>query len=403
MQQNLSNKIIASDFVPQIIFPDAYPSILSFLVACFLSVISIPIIINMSNLLNLTAKPGFRSAHTKSTPLLGGIAIFASTLIAYFIWPHVDYPADNRLISYAMVGLIMLFFLGIKDDILALDSTKKLIVQIIAAMSLVLLGDFKVDYLFGIFGWHFISDWISIPFTIMIFIAITNAINLIDGIDGLAGGISLIASLGLGFWFLINEHYPFATLAFSLSGSLLGFLRFNFSKTSKIFMGDTGSLVVGFLLSLFSVAFIRLNVSYRNDPAVFFNAPIIVMVLLIVPIFDTLRVFIVRILNGKSPFIADRNHMHHILLDNGMNHFWASFTLWATTIINMILFFKFHGTISNTMSLYIYIALFCLYMATSIVLKRRARLLKISQSSRQVKVIEEPRYASLTKRIIRNL
>lgn len=404
MEQILANDFFSAGIFPQIAFPEAYPSMLSFLIACFLSVISIPIIINMSNLLNLTAKPGFRSSHTSATPTLGGIAIFASTLLSFFLWPHLNEPQDTTLIGYSMVGLIMLFFLGLKDDILALDSTKKLMVQIAAAMTLVLLGNFKVDYLFGIFGWFFISDWISIPLTIMIFIAITNSINLIDGIDGLAGGISLIASLGFGFWFLLNEHYAFACLAFALSGSLLGFLRFNFSKTSKIFMGDTGSLVVGFLLSFFSVAFIRLNISYRHDPAVFFNAPIIVMVLLIVPIFDTLRVFIVRILKGKSPFIADRNHMHHILLDNGMNHFWASFTLWCTTIVNMLLFFRFHGSISNTMSLYIYIALFFVYLFASFILKQRARALKYKKLSPSDKKfsIETPKL-SATKRILKNL
>src|SRR5690606_25417146 len=143
----------------QIAFPEAYPSMLSFLIACFLSVVSIPIIINMSNLLNLTAKPGFRSSHENDTPTLGGIAIFASTLIAFFLWPHVEETNDTTLICYSVVGLFMLFFLGLKDDILALDSTKKLMVEIAAAMTLVLLGNFKVDYLCGIFGWYFVSDW----------------------------------------------------------------------------------------------------------------------------------------------------------------------------------------------------------------------------------------------------
>jgi UDP-GlcNAc:undecaprenyl-phosphate GlcNAc-1-phosphate transferase len=156
-----------------------------------------------------------------------------------------------------------------------------------------------------------------------------------------------------------------------MSGSLLGFLRFNFSRTSKIFMGDTGSLIVGYLLSIFAVEFLSLNVGYLHDPNAYFNAPIIVLVLLIVPIFDTLRVFIVRIVKGGSPFIADRNHMHHILIDSGLNHFWASFTLWMVTIVNSTLFFVFHGNISNTASLYIYIAMFGAYMVFAYFMKRQ--------------------------------
>ena len=136
-------------------------------------------------------------------------------------------------------------------------------------------------------------------------------------------------------------------------------------------MGDTGSLIVGYWLSIFAVEFLSLNVGYMHDPNAYFNAPIIVMVLLIVPIFDTLRVFIVRIVKGGSPFIADRNHMHHILIDNGLNHFWASFTLWMVTIMNTALFFAFHGDITNTASMYIYIGMFGAYMVFAYYMKKR--------------------------------
>ncbi len=350
---------------------DVYQCILSFLIACFLSIISIPIIINLSNLLHLTAKPGFRSSHHTETPTLGGIAIFASTLIAYFLWPHAENVVDANIINLSMTGVIILFFLGLKDDILAVDPTKKLIIQIFASLILVAMGNFKIDNFYGIFGVHSVPDIVSIPLTIFVFIAIINAINLIDGIDGLAGGISLIAGIGFGIWFILNDHFSFGCLAFAMSGSLLGFLRFNFSRTSKIFMGDTGSLIVGYLLSIFAVEFLSLNVGYLHDPNAYFNAPIIVMVLLIVPIFDTLRVFIVRIVKGGSPFVADRNHMHHILIDSGMNHFWASFTLWMVTIVNTTLFFSFHGDITNTASLYIYIGMFASYMVIAYYMKKR--------------------------------
>jgi UDP-GlcNAc:undecaprenyl-phosphate/decaprenyl-phosphate GlcNAc-1-phosphate transferase len=402
MEQTLLAEILTGSHFNGLPDREVYQCILSFLIACFLSIVSIPIIINISGLLSLTEKPGFRSSHDTDTPTFGGIAIFASTLIAYFLWPHSEEIVDSNLTSLSMVGLIILFFLGLKDDILALDSAKKLMIQIIATLSLVVMGNFKVDYLYGIFGLYFISDIWSIPLTIFIFISLINAINLIDGIDGLAGGISLIAGVWFGVWFLLNQHITFACLAFSMSGSLLGFLRFNFSKTSKIFMGDTGSLIVGFLLSFFTIEFLRLNVSYRNDPNAFFNAPIVVMVVLIVPIFDTLRVFLVRILNGNSPFKADRNHMHHILLDNGMNHLGASMTLWAVTIVNTSLFFAFHGDISNNTSLWVYIIMFVFYMITAYFLKKRANFVRKRKG-----LIHKPIYSrepqSTTKKILKNL
>ncbi|QRQ99635.1 MraY family glycosyltransferase [Dyadobacter sandarakinus] len=387
MDLTLPLQILSDGNAGSFIHHDIYQCILSFLIACFLSIISIPIIINLSNLLHLTAKPGFRSSHETETPTLGGIAIFASTLIAYFLWPHSENILDSNLISLSMTGIIILFFLGIKDDILAVDPTKKLIIQIFASLILVAMGNFKVDNFYGIFGIHDVSDFISIPLTVFIFIAIINAINLIDGIDGLAGGISLIAGVGFGIWFILNDHFSFGCLSFAMSGSLLGFLRFNFSKTSKIFMGDTGSLIVGYLLSIFSVEFLSLNVGYLHDTSAYFNAPIIVMVLLIVPIFDTLRVFIVRIFKGGSPFVADRNHMHHILIDNGLNHFWASFVLWMVTIVNTTLFFIFHGDITNTASLYIYIGMFGVYMIVAHMLKRR-----ISTGKAVKKLVKSPSF-----------
>lgn len=402
MEHTILNDIMIGGYFEQLADREIYQCLLSFLVACFLSIVSIPIVINMSNLLNLMAKPGFRSSHDTNTPTLGGVALFASTLIAYFLWPHSEEIADSNLTNLSMVGLTMLFFLGLKDDILALDSTKKLLVQILACLTLVLIGGFKVDYLYGIFGWYHIPDYVSIPLTIFIFISLINAINLIDGVDGLAGGISLIAGLWFGVWFMLNGHFSFASLAFALSGSLLGFLRFNFSKTSKIFMGDTGSLIVGFLLSFFTIEFLRLNVSYRNDPNAFFNAPIVVMVVLIVPIFDTLRVFLVRLLNGNSPFTADRNHVHHILLDNGLSHLSVSLILWSVTIINTVLFFGFHGGMSNTLSICIYIAMFFLYMAAAYLLKKRAYFVR-----RRKGMLPSPSYfdrpQSFTKRFLKNL
>ena len=268
--------------------------------------------------------------------------------------------------------MTILFFVGIKDDLVGVDPNKKIFFQVLPALILIFFGNLKVDYLYGIMGFHHVDEVFSILLTCFIFIAITNAINLIDGIDGLAGGISTIACVTFGGWFLLTNHFAMACMAFTLAGALIGFLRFNFSKTSKIFMGDTGSMILGFMLSFFAVRFVNLNTSFRFDPTAFFNAPIIAIVILIIPIFDTLRVFVVRILAGKSPFSADRNHMHHILLDNGLSHITATTVLCSLSLLNIVLFFMLHRNISNTVSLVILSVLFALYMLASFLLKMRA-------------------------------
>lgn len=341
--------------------------IVSALVACTTSITAIPVIIKISRLKNLMADPGERSSHITKTPTLGGVAIFASTLISYFLWEN---PDEGQLIHLSISALVILFFLGVKDDILILSPKKKMIGQIGASALIVIFADLRIENLFGIFGIHEIPYLISLPLTVFIFIALINAINLIDGIDGLAGGIGMISGGMFGLWFYLNGHYALACLASSVAGSLVGFLRFNYSKTSKIFMGDTGSLIVGFLLTMFALKFIQLNIEYRFNPNASFSAPILAIVVLIVPIFDTLRVFIIRLKDKKSPFVGDRNHLHHILIDSGMSHFQASVILWTFTLISTILFLTISKRTDNTTSLYILFSLFAVYMWISHILKK---------------------------------
>lgn len=376
-----------------------YQCILAFLVACFVSVIAIPVIIKISELKSLMEKPGERRSHSTPTPTFGGIAIFAAILIAYFLWPSIDQTEIYRT-NLSIVGMTILFFIGIKDDLVGIDPAKKLLFQVLAAMILILFGDLRIDYLYGIMGFHHIDIVVGILLTCFIFITLTNAINLIDGIDGLAGGIATIASGTFGGWFLLTNHFTMACLAFTLTGALLGFLRFNFSKTSKIFMGNTGSLIIGFMLAFFAVRFVSLNASYRYEPTAFFNAPIIAIVILIVPIFDTLRVFLVRILAGRSPFSADRNHMHHILLDNGLSHVGATAVLCGASLFNTITFLLLHRNISNTLSIIILGCLFGVYMLVSFTLKMRVKYVSTHPRRRRAVLRRELQNGITGKRIV---
>jgi UDP-N-acetylmuramyl pentapeptide phosphotransferase/UDP-N-acetylglucosamine-1-phosphate transferase len=342
--------------------------LLSLLISLTISVASIPVIINISKLKDLMAEIELRSSHETLTPTLGGVAIFAATLISYFIW---DNPHEGHEIHLAVADLIILFFLGIKDDILILSPKKKLLIQIAASILLITLGDLRITSLYGLLGITNIPFFISIIFTTFIFISLINAINLLDGIDGLAGTVGVLASVCFGSLFYKLELYAYATLAFSLAGSLIGFLRYNWSIKNKIFMGDTGSLIVGFLLSFFAVKYIVLNSEYLYNPQLGNDAPILAMLILILPLFDTLRMFIIRLLAKKSPFEGDRNHLHHIVIDQGISHMAATAWLVGGNSILLFAYFYFKPTFSNLEFIYTTLALFGVYCLLAYLLGKR--------------------------------
>jgi UDP-N-acetylmuramyl pentapeptide phosphotransferase/UDP-N-acetylglucosamine-1-phosphate transferase len=340
----------------------------SLIISLIISVASIPVIINISKLKDLMAEIELRSSHETLTPTLGGVAIFAATLISYFIW---DNPYEGHEIHLAVADLIILFFLGIKDDILILSPKKKLLIQIAASILLITLGDLRITSLYGLLGITNIPYFISVIFTTFIFISLINAINLLDGIDGLAGTVGVMASICFGYLFFSLDLFAHATLAFSLAGSLIGFLRYNWSVKNKIFMGDTGSLIVGFLLSFFAVKYIVINSDYLYNPNLGNDAPILAMLILILPLFDTLRMFIIRLLAKKSPFEGDRNHLHHIVIDQGISHMSATFWLVGGNCFLLIIYFYFKPTLTNIQFLESISILFSFYCLLAYLLSKR--------------------------------
>ena len=334
--------------------------IISFLIAALVSMTAIPVIINISQLKDLMAEIGVRSSHEELTPTLGGVAIFAATLIAYFVW---DNPNEGHEIHLTVSALIILFFLGIKDDILILSPKKKLFIQIASSLLLISFGDLRITNFYGLLGINEINYFASLAFTTFIFIALTNAINLIDGIDGLAGSVGLMVSLIFSVLFYQLELFAMSTLSISLAGSLLGFLRYNYSFKNKIFMGDTGSLLIGFLISFFAVKYIVFNSDFVFNPKLGMDSPILVIVILLIPLFDTLRVFILRLMHKKNPLKGDRKHLHHILIDNQFSHLGATLILICGNLFILVLYFFFRFTLSNNemiLALFIVFLLYCL-------------------------------------------
>ena len=307
-------------------------SISSFLIVVF----AIPSIITVAKLKGLYDKPDERKIHSNKIPRLGGLAVFIGFVLSVTIWGSFS---DIQGIQYLEAALILLFFSGLKDDIIILSPMKKLGTQLIAAGLVAYLTPIKLTDFHGVFGIHEIPLMASIPLTMFTLIVITNSFNLIDGADGLAGGLGLLMSLTFAIYFYNTDDHGWSLMAFALAGSLLGFLFFNFNP-AKIFLGDAGSLTTGFLLAIFAVHFIETNISQTGMINHIDSAPGIAIAILIVPLYDTLRVFILRTSKKKSPFQADRNHIHHWLMRIGLNHREVSFTLVSVNLVFILIAFS---------------------------------------------------------------
>ncbi len=270
----------------------------SFLIALF----AVPSIIYVAHLKNILDQPNLRTVHESLTPRLGGLAEFAGFMSALTIFGNLGNGVQQLL-----AGCIILFFIGLKDDLVTISPFKKFAVQLLASGIVMVMADIRITSFQGIFGIDVLPVGVSFAFTFVMIVGITNAINLIDGLDGLAGTIVLIITSTFGwFFFMYNSNYAF--VAVCLIGGILGFLRYNFHKAT-IFMGDTGSLLCGFIISILAIEFIEMRVVN--------SSPAITLGILFVPLFDTVRVFIIRISKGISPFSPDKNHIHHRLLAMG--------------------------------------------------------------------------------------
>jgi UDP-GlcNAc:undecaprenyl-phosphate GlcNAc-1-phosphate transferase len=301
--------------------------ILVFLTAFSVVLYCTPALIKVAVLKRLIDVPTEeRKVHKRAVPTIGGIIIYAATLFSFSLWYNIDdlheydqiYESVKEFKILVATSLV-LFFVGVKDDIIGTSPVKKLFANILVGLILVLMGDIRITGLHGVFGVNEIPHWGSVFLSLFTYIVVVNAMNLIDGIDGLAAGIGFISSSAFGVWFIFANEYTLASLSFSLSGALLGFLIFNFSP-AKIFMGDSGSLIIGMFICVLSIKLIEYPLTRLDAFWVRISNPIIVVAALAYPLTDTLRIFIIRAAKGQSPFAADRNHLHHRLLDCGYSH-----------------------------------------------------------------------------------
>ena len=293
--------------------------ILGFITSFFVVLLATPALIKVAKLKHLVDEPSEeRKLHRRSVPTIGGIIIFSAILFSYSLW-FPENEGGLREFKYLIASLVILFFVGVKDDIIGTAPVKKLLAHVIVAFILVMMAEIKIESMHGLFGITIIPEWASVLLSVFVYIVVVNAFNLIDGVDGLAAGIGFLNSLFFGIWFQLAGNLPLALLAFTLAGALLAFLVFNFSP-AKIFMGDSGSLTIGAIISVLSIEMIENPTWQMPQFLQEVDTPIFAMAVLVYPLVDTLRIFFVRAVKGQSPFSADKNHLHHKLISLGLNH-----------------------------------------------------------------------------------
>lgn len=333
-----------------------YDIILSFITAFLLVYMAIPSIINIAKVKQLYDIPDARKSHQEVVPTLGGVAIFAGVIFSIILWTPFDVFGD---LQYILCSFIIIFLIGAKDDILPMSPYRKLLGQILACFILVFKAQVRLTSLYGIFGIFTIPELPSIILSMFTILVIINAFNLIDGINGLSGSLATLISITMGTWFFLIDRTDLAIIAFSLAGATIAFLRYNITP-ARIFMGDTGSMLIGIISAILVIEFIEVHSQIQGSPYAFKAVPAVAVGILILPLFDTFRVFIVRLFKGKSPMHPDRSHIHHLLLDAGLTHTQATAVLVGVNLA-FILFVVSFQDLGN-----LYLLIIILLMASAL-------------------------------------
>ncbi|MBS1557279.1 MAG: undecaprenyl/decaprenyl-phosphate alpha-N-acetylglucosaminyl 1-phosphate transferase [Bacteroidetes bacterium] len=261
--------------------------------------------------------PGLHKIHDNYKPSLGGVAVLMGAGLSLLLALPLNEWLANR---YFFISLFIMFLIGLRDDVLALTPRQKLYSQFLPVILLVVLNKTTIHSSYGLFNLPPMPAAIIWLLSIFTLIILTNAYNLIDGLDGLAGTVGIISLTTFGVWFFAVGDLPNSLIALTFTGALLAFLFFNW-EPSKIFMGDTGALTIGFLLAYLAITFVNTNYSLPETNPYKLQASVASSVCIaIIPVFDTLRVIILRLRQGLSPFHADKNHLHHQFIRLGFSH-----------------------------------------------------------------------------------
>jgi len=291
--------------------------ILAFVTAFVAAMIIMPPLIRIIYRFKLFDVPDLRKEHAIPIPTMGGIASALGMAVGCAFW--FQFSKDIFIVSF-FFSLAVLLLIGMMDDLKNLSARYKFAIQIAVAL-LIAFSGVRITNFNGLLGIDELPISAQYSFTVLAITGITNAFNLIDGIDGLAGGLGFMSLVTLGIFLTLSGDTNNAVIAFALGGGLLGFLYYNFNP-AKIFMGDTGSLVLGFVISVLCIRLIQISIGAKH--LILPHAPVFALSLVTIPVFDTLRVFALRIWSGRSPFSPDKNHIHHLLTNNGWSHSFAA-------------------------------------------------------------------------------
>ena len=317
-----------------------YAHLFGFATGFALTYLIIPLIVKVAKERRIYDSPNERSSHQEPTPSLGGIGIFAGAACGIVLWTPTG---SFGVLQYILAAFVLIFLIGILDDLLPISAGKKLGGQFLVAVILSYKAGVRFSSCYGFLGVQELSEPASYILSIIAIVGIINAFNLIDGINGLAGSIGFLNCFIFGIYFFLVDVPALTVVAFSLAGAILAFLRYNFTP-AKIFMGDTGSLLVGTVCALLAISFIETNYKLpSNNPYIFGAAPAIAIAVLILPLYDTLSVFMRRLVRGRSPFAPDKTHIHHQLLGLGLNHSKTTAVLIIVNLLFIGVAFGFNG------------------------------------------------------------
>ena len=354
--------------------------ILGFILALSISLFAIPVIVRTVRKLKLLDQPNIRSSSEKAIPSLGGIAIFFGFLFGTAIG---SYAYELPEMIYIVITTILMLFIGLKDDLVSLPPYKKIIGQIVTAGIIIFLAKIQFTSLHGFLGYTNIGLVPGTLITGFVIIVLINAFNLMDGIDGLASGLSMLAVIIFGTWFYLSGHFGYAILSFALLGAIAGFFYFNvYGVRYKIFMGDTGALFLGTIISILLIKFNEFNID-QTQPYAIESVPAISFGILAYPLIDMIRVMVIRMLQFKSPFSADKNHLHHRLLTLGFSHRKATYTIIAMNILFIMAVFALHQLGVLRLIVYILVSGGILFMIPAFFIRKR-KLIRLNDPVQQL-------------------
>ncbi len=296
-----------------------------------------PMVLKIARAKNFVVKPNKRMCHTGTVPNIGGIDIFVSFVLTYLLFEYDSFQHSQ----YIFIGIFLILVVGFVDDLVDLSPGWKLSGEVLAGLFMIVMADIRITHLHGFLGIDEIPKVASYLLSVFVYLGITNSLNLIDGVDGLASGLGIVYCLFFALYFQFIGEMHLSVLAYTLVGSLLVFFLYNVFGRSrrKIFMGDSGSLLLGYMITFFVFFFCQVNAYSNESLGIYYMqaAPAVAICVLAVPLFDTLRVMFTRIKKGISPFSPDTNHIHHLLLKIGLTHIQVSMLLISLTLFFCLL------------------------------------------------------------------